>query len=73
VVSEVTAVSRRDPALCVLLNQDEKIRYGFDEPDELTHAHAVTINRSQAVEHSPGRPLVTSAWPILQRTPVRYP
>jgi exodeoxyribonuclease V alpha subunit len=49
VVSEVTAASRTNPALCVLLNQDKKIGYGFDEPDELTHAHAVTIHRSQGV------------------------
>jgi hypothetical protein len=48
----VTAASRTDLALCVLLNQDEEIGYGFDEPDDLTHAHAVTINRSQGGEYS---------------------
>ena len=41
-----------DLELFGLLNEDEEIGYGFDEPDELTHAHAVTINRSQGGEHS---------------------
>jgi hypothetical protein len=34
VVGVVTAASRIDPALCVLLNQDQEVGYGFDEPDE---------------------------------------
>jgi hypothetical protein len=39
----VTTASLTDPALCVLLNQDEEIGYGVDEPDDLTRApHAVT-------------------------------
>jgi exodeoxyribonuclease V alpha subunit len=69
----VTAASLTDLELCVLLNEDERIGYGFDEPDELTHAHAVTINRSQGGEYSAWSTLVTSAWSILQRTPVHYP
>ena len=48
----VTAASLTDLELFGLLNEDEEISYGFDEPDELTHAHAVTINRSQGGEHS---------------------
>jgi hypothetical protein len=52
VTGVVTAVSRTDPALCVLLNQDEEIGYGFDEPDDLTRAHVATIHRSQGGEHS---------------------
>jgi hypothetical protein len=38
VVGVVTAASRIDPALCVLLNQDQEVGDGFDEPDERTHA-----------------------------------
>jgi hypothetical protein len=68
VVSVVTTVSLRDTELCVLLNQDEEVGDGFDELDELTRAYAVTIHRSQAARTLRGRPLVTSAWPILQRT-----
>jgi exodeoxyribonuclease V alpha subunit len=44
----VTTASLTDPELCVLLNQDEEVGYGFDEPDELTHAHAVTIHARRA-------------------------
>jgi exodeoxyribonuclease V alpha subunit len=62
-----------DPELCILLNGDEEVGYGFDEPDELTRAYAVTIHARRAKSTPPGRPLVTSAWPSLQRTPVHYP
>jgi hypothetical protein len=34
----VTAASLTDLELFGLLNEDEEISYGFDEPDELTHA-----------------------------------
>jgi exodeoxyribonuclease V alpha subunit len=47
-VSVVATASLTDPELCVLLNQDEEVGYGFDEPDELTHAHAVTIHARRA-------------------------
>jgi exodeoxyribonuclease V alpha subunit len=69
----VTAASLTDHELCVLLNQDEQVGYVFHEPEELTPRHAVTIHRSQGVEHAAWSSLVTSAWPILQRTPVHYP
>jgi hypothetical protein len=55
VVSVVTTASLTDPELCVLLNQDEEVGYGFDEPDELTHAHAVTIHVRRAKSTPPGR------------------
>jgi hypothetical protein len=45
-VGVVTAASLMDPALCVPLNEDEQVGSGFDEPDELTPRHAVTIHRS---------------------------
>jgi exodeoxyribonuclease V alpha subunit len=69
----VTTASLTDPELCVLLNQDEEVGYGFDEPDDLTHAHVVTIHARRAKSTPPRRPLVTSAWPILQRAPIHYP
>ena len=69
----VTTASLTDPELCILLNKEEKVGYGFDEPDELTHAHAVTIHARRAASAPPGRPLVTSVWQILQRTPIHYP
>jgi hypothetical protein len=69
----VTTASLTDPEQCVLLNQDEEIGDGFDEPDDLTRAHAVTIHARRVASTPPGRLLVTSAWPSLQRAPIHYP
>ena len=44
------------------------LSYDFDELDELAHAHAVTIHRSQGSEYPAAViPLTTSAWMMLQR------
>jgi exodeoxyribonuclease V alpha subunit len=52
----------------VLLDEDEEVGYGFDELDELTHAYAVSIHRSQGSEYPcVVVPLTTSAWLMLQR------
>ena len=50
-VGVVTALSLEDSELRVLLDEDEEVGYGFDELDELTHAHAVSIHRSQGSEY----------------------
>jgi exodeoxyribonuclease V alpha subunit len=67
-VGVITALSLDDSELRVLLDEDEEVVYGFDELDELTHAYAVSIHRSQGSEY----PCVviavtTSAWLMLQR------
>jgi exodeoxyribonuclease V alpha subunit len=57
-----------DSELRVLLDEDEEVGYGFDELDELTHAYAVSIHRSQGSEYPcVVVPLTTSAWLMLQR------
>jgi exodeoxyribonuclease V alpha subunit len=67
-VGMVTALSLEDQELRVLLDEDEEVGYGFDELDELTHAYAVSIHRSQGSEYPcVVIPLVTSAWLMLQR------
>jgi exodeoxyribonuclease V alpha subunit len=67
-VGVVTALSLEDSELRVLLDEDEEVGYGFDELDELTHAYAVSIHRSQGSEYPcVVVPLVTSAWLMLQR------
>jgi exodeoxyribonuclease V alpha subunit len=67
-VGVVTAVSLEDSQLRVLLDEDEEVAYGFDELDELTHAYAVSIHRSQGSEYPcVVVPLTTSAWLMLQR------
>ena len=49
-------------------DEDESVDYDFDELDELAHAYAVTIHRSQGSEYpAVVIPLATSAWMMLQR------
>ena len=67
-VGVVTALSLEDQELRVLLDEDEEVAYGFDELDELTHAYAVSIHRSQGSEYPcVVIPVTTSAWLMLQR------
>jgi exodeoxyribonuclease V alpha subunit len=67
-VGQATAISLEDQELRVLLDEDEEVGYGFDELDELTHAYAVSIHRSQGSEYPcVVIPLTTSAWLMLQR------
>jgi exodeoxyribonuclease V alpha subunit len=67
-VGQVTALSLEDQELRVLLDEDEEVGYGFDELDELTHAYAVSIHRSQGSEYTcVVVPVTTSAWLMLQR------
>jgi exodeoxyribonuclease V alpha subunit len=67
-VGVVTALSLEDQELRVLLDEDEEVAYGFDELDELTHAYAVSIHRSQGSEYPcVVVPLTMSAWLMLQR------
>jgi exodeoxyribonuclease V alpha subunit len=67
-VGQITAISLEDQELLVLLDEDEEVPYGFDELDELTHAYAVSIHRSQGSEYPcVVVPVTTSAWLMLQR------
>ncbi len=64
----VTALSTEDQTLTVRTDEDESIDYDFDELDELGHAYAMTIHRSQGSEYpAVVIPLTTSAWMMLQR------
>jgi exodeoxyribonuclease V alpha subunit len=67
-VGQVTAISLEDQELRVRWDEDEEVGYGFDELDELTHAYAVSIHRSQGSEYPcVVIPVTTSAWLMLQR------
>jgi exodeoxyribonuclease V alpha subunit len=67
-VGVITAISLDDQELRVLLDEDEEVGYGFDELDELTHAYAVSIHRSQGSEYPCVVVALTmSAWLMLQR------
>jgi exodeoxyribonuclease V alpha subunit len=64
----VTAIDAVDQKLVVRTDEDEDIAYEFGELDELTHAYAVTIHRSQGSEYPcVVIPVTTSAWMMLQR------
>ncbi|WP_061300766.1 SF1B family DNA helicase RecD2 [Herbidospora cretacea] len=67
-VGVVTAIIPEDHKLTVLTDEDESVDYSFDELDELAHAYAVSIHRSQGSEYpAVVIPLATSAWMMLQR------
>ncbi|MBO8194236.1 ATP-dependent RecD-like DNA helicase [Streptomyces oryzae] len=67
-VGVVTALQPDDHRLTVLTDEDEEVGYDFDELDELAHAYAVTIHRSQGSEYpAVVIPVTTGAWMMLQR------
>src|SRR5690348_11474238 len=67
-VGVVTGMSAEDHTLTVLTDEDEPVDYGFDELDELAHAYAVTIHRSQGSEYpAVVIPLTMGSWMMLKR------
>ena len=67
-VGVVTALNNDEQRLTVLTDEDEEVPYDFDELDELAHAYAVTIHRSQGSEYpAVVIPVTTGAWMMLQR------
>ncbi len=67
-VGVVTSLSVDDQRLTVRTDEDEEVPYDFDELDELAHAYAVTIHRSQGSEYpAVVIPVTTGAWMMLQR------
>ncbi|MGW1085703.1 SF1B family DNA helicase RecD2 [Streptomyces sp. NPDC002596] len=67
-VGVVTTLDLDEQQLTVLTDEDEEIPYDFDELDELAHAYAMTIHRSQGSEYpAVVIPITKSAWMMLQR------
>ncbi|WP_436979424.1 SF1B family DNA helicase RecD2 [Streptomyces sp. enrichment culture] len=67
-VGVVTALDADEHRLTVRTDEDEEIGYDFDELDELSHAYAVTIHRSQGSEYpAVVIPVTMGAWMMLQR------
>jgi exodeoxyribonuclease V alpha subunit len=67
-VGTITTISPEASELFVLMDDDQQVRYGFDDLDELTHAYALTVHRSQGSEYPcVVVPLVQTAWMMLQR------
>jgi exodeoxyribonuclease V alpha subunit len=64
----VTALDPDEQKLTVRTDEEEDVDYEFGELDELTHAYAMTIHRSQGSEYPcVVIPITTSAWMMLQR------
>ena len=64
----MVGLSLEEHTLTVLTDEDEQVDYGFDELDELAHAYAVTIHRSQGSEYpAVVIPLTMGSWMMLQR------
>ncbi|XVV02853.1 SF1B family DNA helicase RecD2 [Actinosynnema sp. CA-248983] len=64
----VTGIDVVDQKVTVRTDEDEDVDYEFAELDELTHAYAMTIHRSQGSEYPcVVIPITTSAWLMLQR------
>ncbi|MFJ1869370.1 ATP-dependent RecD-like DNA helicase [Streptomyces sp. NPDC088097] len=67
-VGVVTALDLDEQRLTVRTEEDEEVGYEFTELDELAHAYAVTIHRSQGSEYpAVVIPVTTGAWMMLQR------
>ncbi|MCX5013852.1 MULTISPECIES: ATP-dependent RecD-like DNA helicase [unclassified Streptomyces] len=67
-VGVVTGLDLDEQRLTVRTEEDEEIGYEFSELDELAHAYAVTIHRSQGSEYpAVVIPVTTGAWMMLQR------
>ncbi|MFE7096604.1 SF1B family DNA helicase RecD2 [Streptomyces erythrochromogenes] len=67
-VGVVVALDADEQRLTVRTEEDEEIVYEFGELDELAHAYAVTIHRSQGSEYpAVVIPVTTGAWMMLQR------
>ncbi len=64
----VTGLDSVAQEMTVRTDEDEEITYDFAELDELTHAYAITVHRSQGSEYpAVVVPVTTSAWMMLQR------
>nr|WP_245645986.1 AAA family ATPase [Nocardiopsis trehalosi] len=64
----ITGIDSDEQRLTVRTDEDEEVPYEFAELDELAHAYAVTVHRSQGSEYpAVVIPVTTSAWMMLQR------
>jgi exodeoxyribonuclease V alpha subunit len=67
-LGNVIALDPVEQKLTIRTDEDEEVDYDFSELDELSHAYAMTIHRSQGSEYPcVVIPITTSAWMMLQR------
>ncbi|MGW0811264.1 SF1B family DNA helicase RecD2 [Nonomuraea sp. NPDC002799] len=69
----VTAVVREERVVEIRTDDGESVRYGFDELDELTHAYAISVHRSQGSEYPfVVAPIVAESGGIMLRRKLLY-
>jgi exodeoxyribonuclease V alpha subunit len=67
-VGVVIGISLEEQQMRVRLDDGREVAYDFDELDELAHAYAISIHRSQGSEYPcVVVPLTTNAWLMLKR------
>nr|WP_206066480.1 ATP-dependent RecD-like DNA helicase [Nonomuraea sp. FMUSA5-5] len=69
----VTAVVREERVIELRTDDGETVRYGFDELDDLTHAYAISVHRSQGSEYPfVVAPIVAESGGIMLRRKLLY-
>ncbi|MFI7641378.1 ATP-dependent RecD-like DNA helicase [Nonomuraea sp. NPDC049400] len=69
----VTAVVPEERMIEILTDDGESVRYGFDELDDLTHAYAISVHRSQGSEYPfVVAPIVAESGGIMLRRKLLY-
>ncbi|WP_025272774.1 SF1B family DNA helicase RecD2 [Haloglycomyces albus] len=67
-VGRVIDIDTVAQAATIRTDEDEEVGYDFSELDELTHAYAITVHRSQGSEYpAVVVPMTTSAYTMLRR------
>ncbi|WP_223189960.1 SF1B family DNA helicase RecD2 [Nonomuraea terrae] len=69
----VTAVVLEERAIEIRTDDGDSVRYGFDELDDLTHAYAISVHRSQGSEYPfVVAPIVAESGGIMLRRKLLY-
>ncbi|MEV4473981.1 ATP-dependent RecD-like DNA helicase [Nonomuraea salmonea] len=69
----VTAVVREERAVEIRTDDGEQVTYGFDELDDLTHAYAISVHRSQGSEYPfVVAPIVAESGGVMLRRKLLY-
>ncbi|NUR88156.1 MAG: ATP-dependent RecD-like DNA helicase [Nonomuraea sp.] len=69
----VTAISPEDRRVEIAVDDGERVTYGFDELDDLTHAYAISVHRAQGSEYPVVvAPVVAEAGGIMLRRRLLY-
>ncbi|MGN9788414.1 SF1B family DNA helicase RecD2 [Nonomuraea sp. ZG12] len=72
-IATVTGIDPRDRLVDLLTDDAHKVQYAFDELDELTHAYAISVHRSQGSEYPfVVAPIVAESGGIMLRRRLLY-